>query len=85
MILAFSLFSLPLAMRIIRYNERIVRSEMIVFLCCWAATTFALWLASLDCASVFYTAFLLPDPLLASALLALLVSMISLIVLRLRQ
>lgn len=82
MVFAFALYALPLVLRIILFNQRVTTFELAMFLCCGLATAFALWLASLDCASLFYTAFVLPDPFLASALLALPIATISLVALR---
>lgn len=85
MVFAFALFALPLVLRIILFNQRVTTFELTMFLCCGTATAFALWLASLDCASLFYTAFVLPDLFLASALFALPVATISLFALRRSQ
>ncbi|MGL4321805.1 MAG: hypothetical protein ACRCS3_13170 [Paracoccaceae bacterium] len=85
MVFAFALFALPLVLRIILFNQKVSTFELIMFFCCGLATAFALWLASLDCASLFYTAFALPDLFLASALFALPVATISLVALRRSQ
>lgn len=82
MVVAFALFALPLVLRIILFNHRVTTFELTIFLCCVLATAFALWLASLDCASIFYTAFVVPDLFLASALFALPVATLSLFALR---
>ncbi|MPM43162.1 hypothetical protein SDC9_89835 [bioreactor metagenome] len=82
MLLAFALFALPLVLRIILFNRRVATFELTMFLCCGLATAFALWLASLDCASIFYTAFVVPDLFWASALFALPVATLSLFALR---
>lgn len=71
MMLAFALFALPLALRLVRLNRRIAGYEVLLFWICFAASGAALLLASLDCASIFYTAFVVPDVVLAAALVAL--------------
>ncbi len=81
MILVFSLFSLPLLLRVFWSRRKVTPFEIIVLLCCVAAAVVSLWVASLDCADVVFTAFVLPDRLLASALMALPVSVAMLIAL----
>ncbi|WP_312531962.1 hypothetical protein [Paracoccus sp. (in: a-proteobacteria)] len=85
MMSAFSVFLLPLALRTVRITRIIAAFEVAVFYCCGAMTFLALGLASMDCASILYTAFILPDLLLAGALLALPVSAITLSTLRVTQ
>lgn len=70
MITAFGLFFLPLALRLVRMNRPVAGYEVVLFWLCLAATCAALMLASLDCASIFYTAFVVPDVWLAAALVA---------------
>ncbi|MGD9919701.1 MAG: hypothetical protein AB7U46_16975 [Paenirhodobacter sp.] len=82
MLFAFALFILPLTIRILRAWRRIARVELVVFGLCAFVSCVALWLASLDCASIFYTAFIVPDPALAGALVALLLSTVTLVSLR---
>ena len=82
MVFAFALFALPLALRTILFNQRVATFELTIFLCCGLATALALWIASLDCSSLFYTAFVVPDLFLASAMLALPLATISLVALR---
>lgn len=85
MISAFILFLLPLTLRLALIKRGISWIELPMFCFCLAVTLFALWLASLDCAEIFYTAFILPDPALAGALIALPCSAITLLLLRLRR
>lgn len=82
MIAAFRLFLLPLALRVIRINRSVASAEVVVLLLCAALAVFALYLASLDCAALFYTAFVLPDPYLAAAMIGLPLSVLSLLYLR---
>jgi len=74
MVGAFTLFAIPLLYRIARWNRDVSVRETIVFGICLATTGLALWLASLDCASLVYTAFWVPDLFLATAILALPIS-----------
>lgn len=71
MITAFSLFLWPLAWRLLRWRAAVGAAERALFWLCTGLVAIALWLASLDCAAILYTAFVLPDPWLATALLAL--------------
>ncbi len=82
MIGAFALFSLPFVLRLFRIRRAVASFEIAVLFFCVALTIFALWLASLDCASIFYTAFVLPDLSLGSALVSLPVSVVSICLLR---
>lgn len=85
MISAFVLFLLPLMLRLALIKRSLSWIELLLFCFCLAVTLLALWLAGLDCADVFYTAFVLPDPTLAGALIALPSSAIALMVLWLRR
>lgn len=82
MIMAFVVFALPLVLRVIRLLCRVRVYEVWLFYICVAFVGFSLMLASLDCADVFYTAFVLPDPALAAALLAIPVAALVLAYLR---
>ncbi|ERI15304.1 hypothetical protein O206_19700 [Ochrobactrum sp. EGD-AQ16] len=77
MIGAFALFSLPFALRLFRIDRAVTSFEIAALFFCVTMTIIALWLASLDCASIFYTAFVLPDLPLGSALVSLPVSVVS--------
>ncbi len=70
MIVAFGLFALPLAVRPLRMNRPVAGYEVVLLWLCLAVAGAALTLASLDCASIFYTAFVVPDVWLAAALVA---------------
>ncbi|MGC9370284.1 MAG: hypothetical protein ACP5DX_12150 [Paracoccaceae bacterium] len=85
LVAAFGLFAIPLLLRAFRWNRGIAGFEVVAFGVCFGATCFALWLASLDCASIFYTAFVVPDPFLAGALIALPASAAALAWLRISQ
>ncbi|WP_300896320.1 hypothetical protein [Roseovarius sp.] len=85
LLMAFVLFMVPLTIRTLRARRRIAIFEMAVFSLCAFVSCFALWLASLDCASILYTAFFVPDPALAGALVALVLSTAMLISLRFVQ
>ena len=82
MIFVFALFIVPLIARVSRLRRGITHIELVMFSACAFAGCFSLWLASVDCASIFYTAFVVPDFALASALMALALSTASLAVLR---
>jgi len=70
MIVAFGLFALPLAVRLLRMTRPVAGYEVVLLWLCLAVAGAALTLASLDCASIFYTAFVVPDVWLAAALVA---------------
>ncbi len=70
MIFAFVIFAVPLAVRIIRTGRAFAGYELALVWGCAGVGGVALWLASLECAEVFYTAFAVPDPALASTLIA---------------
>ena len=55
LLMAFVLFMVPLTIRTLRARRRIAIFEMAVFSLCAFVSCFALWLASLDCASILYT------------------------------
>ena len=71
MVFAFVLFSIPLLLRAARWKRPANKLEVAIFGACLACTCLALFLATLDCASIFYTAFVVPDFYLVSALIAL--------------
>ncbi len=85
MIFAFVVFVVPLTIRILKPRDGITNFESVAFFLCAFAACFALWLASLDCASIFYTAFVVPDVALAGALGALALSTAMLTCLRFIQ
>lgn len=78
MLFVFSLFLIPLAARFIRLHRDISFAEVVVFYVVMALSIAGLFLASLDCAEILYTAFGVPDLYLASALIALPISAIML-------
>ncbi len=67
-VVSFSLFVMPLALRLLRLRRAVAGYEVGLFYGCAGICIIALWAASLDCAEVFYTAFALPDPLLSAAI-----------------
>lgn len=71
MIFVLSLFSIPLAARIIRLYREISIAKVAVFYIVMALSVAELFIASLDCAEILYTAFGIPDFHLAIALIAL--------------
>ena len=70
MIFVFVIFAVPLAVRIIRTGRAFAGYELALVWGCAGVGGVALWLASLECAEVFYTAFAVPDSALASILIA---------------
>ena len=74
MIASFVLFWIPLFFRLIKFRRRPSRFELLIFSLCFCLVSIALWVATLDCANIFYTAFVIFDPYLASALIAFLMS-----------
>lgn len=85
LIIVFAVFLVPLGLRVFRFAAPVARVEAIAFWVCGALVCFALFLAGLDCGSVFYTAFVVPDPLLAGALMALPGAALLLVALRARS
>ncbi|QDC10849.1 hypothetical protein FHY55_17120 [Oceanicola sp. D3] len=72
MVALFLVFALPLAVRAIAMLfAGPGRAELALWGLATSLAGFGLFLASLDCAAVFYTAFTLPAPGLAAALIAL--------------
>jgi hypothetical protein len=71
MMIAFLLMLLSAAVRILRWGQSANRIELAVFWLSVALIVATLWLASLDCANVLYTAFTLGHPLLLAGLVAL--------------
>ncbi len=70
MMFAFVIFAIPLAVRIFRSGRAFSGYELALVWGCGGVGGVALWLASLECAEVFYTAFAVPDATLASILIA---------------
>ena len=68
---AFTSFSLSLLIRLLRFSRGVSRFEIGVFCMSACVNVVALFLASLDCAQIFYTAFGVPDLHLAAALVSL--------------
>lgn len=79
---AFTLFVLPLALRLGRLFRPIAKYEVWLFYVCACLVIFSLILASLDCADIFYTAFVIPDPVLAFALIVMPIAALLLFYLR---
>jgi hypothetical protein len=71
MVFAFSLFFIPLIVRLYRFVHEISAVEVWLFVGALVVSVLALILATLDCAQVLYTAFGIPDLYLASVLIAL--------------
>lgn len=71
MVFAFVVFSVPLLLRLWQFRRRVYAFEVIIVWTSACIASLSLFISSLDCASKFYTAFIVPDPLLAFALLAL--------------
>lgn len=70
-IITFSLFFIPLAVRLIRSRMTVSGVEVGLFWCVAVLSVGALLLSSLDCADILYTAFAVPDPYLAALVLML--------------
>jgi hypothetical protein len=79
---AFILFGLPLLVGLLRFFKTVSNFEVGFFCLSALAAIIALGLASLDCAQIFYTAFGIPDPYLAAALVSLPVSFLVLVRMR---
>ncbi|MFC4732636.1 hypothetical protein [Salipiger abyssi] len=82
MVLVFGTFTIPLLLRVIRFGRQFSSIETATFSICLGLTLVSLWIASLDCASLLYTAIFVPDPLLAIALIAIPVATTTLLALR---
>ncbi|MEC7964694.1 MAG: hypothetical protein VX083_14515 [Pseudomonadota bacterium] len=74
MVLAFVLFAVPFAMRSFQFRTAPRALEICVFVGVLLIVTGALTLASFDCAEVLYTAFVVPNLMLAVAIMAMPVS-----------
>ncbi|MDF1872168.1 hypothetical protein [Vannielia sp.] len=79
---AFMLFGLPLLVRLFRFFKSVSPFEVGVYCVAALAAVIFLFLASLDCAQIFYTAFSIPDPFLAVALVSLPASFVLLVRIR---
>jgi hypothetical protein len=84
LIFIFSLLLIPALLRLFRWRRDFSRGEVWALTITSALVLMALLLASLDCADIFHTAFLRPDPALALALIALPLSWGSALFLRFR-
>ena len=71
---AFAAFLVPASLRLARLSAGPAGYEGLVFLICLVLSCASLALARLDCGAIVYTAFGVPDPMLAAALVALPVS-----------
>ncbi|WP_157946833.1 hypothetical protein [Thalassobius sp. I31.1] len=71
MVLMFMIMILPFIFRLARFRYPPKAVETSVFAVCVLLVIGALYLASLDCAQVFYTAFVVPDFMLLAALVSL--------------
>lgn len=71
MVVAFVLLLIPLILRAFRINRGVAAYEVVALCTCVTLVAFNLGVASLDCAEILYTAFIVPDPLLAGTLISL--------------
>ena len=78
MVFAFSLFFIPLIVRLWRFGHEVSAVEVWLYVGALAMSVFALFVATLDCAEILYTAFGIPDLYLASVLVALPLSALAL-------
>lgn len=76
-VFSFTLFMLPLFIRIFRIRHKVGRADHITFWFCVLGVATVVFGAT-DCADIFYTAFLLPDAPLALALVSMPVSALAL-------
>jgi hypothetical protein len=65
------LFVLPLALRLVRITRIFNMFDLVLMLFVTTFVAFFLWLASLACANLWHTAFLVPEPALQFLLLGL--------------
>ena len=79
---AFTLFGLPLLVRLLQFFKAVSKIEAGIYYFSALAAIMFLFLASLDCAQIFYTAFGIPDPYLAVALVSLPASFLLLVRMR---
>ena len=70
MIFSFVIFVVPFVMRLFLILRDFTRFEVATYSIALGLVVFALLLASMDCAEIFYTAFLVPDFLLAWAIIS---------------
>lgn len=73
-IFSFVLCAVPLALRLIRLTKPVWPGERIVLAVVVTTVSSLLFLANLDCASIAYTIFVVPNVLLGSAVLGMFVS-----------
>ena len=84
MLLTLIIFLVPALIRLFRFNRRPGLWEAFVYLSCLLLASVALLVAGLDCASLIYTAFGVPDLWLATLLISIPVTAILMTVLRLK-
>ncbi len=77
MVVALSLFVLPLIVRVANMRRAPSLFELLLFHFVAAIAIIALWMATLDCAQLFYTAFVVPDFYLAAGLITLPLSLLA--------
>ena len=82
---AFILFTLSLLIRLFWFFKSVSKFEVGVHVATVVASVCVLLLASLDCAQIFYTAFGVPDPHLAVALLSLPISLALIVRMRMKS
>jgi hypothetical protein len=70
MIFSFAIFVVPFVLRLLLILRDFTRFEMATYSIALGLVAFALLLASMDCAEIFYTAFFVPDLLLAWAIIS---------------
>jgi hypothetical protein len=86
MIFAFSVFLVPFLLRLVRIKRWMAKFEAVNYFLCLGLVALALIVASMDCADVFYTAFVVPDLLLSLALISALLSAVLVLLLsRMRE
>lgn len=82
MVFSFFVFAMPMVLRLARFRRQANSLEILVFAASVLIACLSLSLASMDCASILYTVFKVPDFYLGAALIALPVSTVALAMLR---
>lgn len=68
MVVMFITLLFPIIIRLIRFKKSYAHMELLVLLLCLGLSVLGLWLAALDCADIWDTAFAVPDYALQAAL-----------------
>lgn len=74
-VVMFITLIIPIVIRLMRMKKSYTRMELLVLLVCLGLSVFGLWLAALDCADIWDTAFAIPDYALQAGLLGMVLAL----------